>query len=171
MRQVRSGVRDIVDIKPERIVRAEVTQPDGEKLTVIPKEGVTGGFAFENMPEGMKLKSEFAPRNIAAVLNGFVLNDVRPAGDVALAPEEAYVTEFFSADAIHVTTRMWQKDKTHYMTVAAKYIGDDANSDAAKQARAIATRTQGWAYIIPDYQYEQVAKKMADVTEKLKPDS
>ncbi|WNJ99324.1 DUF4340 domain-containing protein [Thalassospiraceae bacterium LMO-JJ14] len=164
-------IRDIVDIKPERIVRAEVTQPDGEKLIVIPKEGVTGSFAFENMPEGMKLKSEFAPRNIAAVLNGFVLNDVRPAADVALAPEDAYVTEFFSVDAIHVTTRMWQQDKTHYMTVAAAYIGDDANSDAAKQANAIAARTQGWAYIIPDYQYEQIAKKMTDVTEKSQPDS
>jgi hypothetical protein len=163
--------RDIVDIQPERIARAEVTQPDGETLIVVPMKGVTGDFAFENMPDGVKLKSEFAPRNIAAVLNGFVLNDVRRAEDVKLDPKDAYVTEFFSTDAIHVTTRMWRQDKTYYMTVAAEYVGGDANSDAAKQAQTIAQRTQGWAYIIPEYQFEQVAKKMADVTEKPKPDS
>jgi len=163
--------RDIVDIKPDRIARAEVTQPDGEKLTVIPMPGVTGDFAFENMPEGMKLKSEYAPRNIAAVLNGFVLNDVRRAGEITLDPKEAYVTDFFTTDAIQVTTQMWRKDKTQYMTVAAAYVGGEANSDAAKQAQAVSERTAGWVYIIPDYQFEQVAKKMADVTEKIKPDS
>ncbi|MBO6947312.1 MAG: DUF4340 domain-containing protein [Rhodospirillales bacterium] len=160
--------RDIVDIKPERIQRAEVTQPDGEQLIVIPQKGVTGDFAFENMPEGMVLKSEFAPRNIAAVLNSFVLNDVRKPGDVELKPGDAYVTEFFTVDAIHVTTKMWKKDGQQYMTVNAKYIGDDMESDAAKQAKAISERTDGWLYVIPDYQYEQVAKKMADVTEKPK---
>lgn len=160
--------RDIVDIKPERIQRAEVTHPDGEKLIVVPQKGVTGDFAFENMPEGMKLKSEFAPRNVAAVLGSFVLNDVRKPGDVDLKPEDAYVTEFFTSDAIHVTTKMWQKDGQQYMTIDAKYIGDDTESDAAKQAKAISERTEGWLYVIPDYQFEQIAKKMADVTEKPK---
>jgi hypothetical protein len=164
-------VREIVDIKPERIARAEVTQPDGEKLIVIPMKGVTGDFAFENMPEGMKLSSEFAPRNIAAVLNGFVLNNVRRAGEIELDPKDAYVTEFFSTDAIHVTTHMWEKDKTQYMTVTAAYVGGEPDSDAAKQAKAIAERAKGWVYIIPEYQFEQIAKKMADVTEKIKPNS
>ncbi|MEQ8318882.1 MAG: DUF4340 domain-containing protein [Rhodospirillales bacterium] len=163
--------REIVDIQTERIARAEVTQPDGEQLIVIPKEGASGDFVFENMPEGTKLSSEYAPRNVAAILSGFVLNDARREGSVELDPKDAYVTEFFSIDAIHVTTRMWQKGETQYMTVSAKYIGDDENSDAAKQAREIAARTKGWVYIIPEYQYEQVSKKMADVTEKVKPES
>lgn len=163
--------REIVDIKPERIQRAEVTHPDGEKLIVVPQQGVTGDFAFENMPEGMKLSSEFAPRNIAAVLNGFILNDVRKLENVDLDPADAYVTEFFTADAIHATTRMWRKDGTQYMTIEAEYIGGDASSEAAKQAEAIKARTEGWAYIIPEYQFEQVSKKMADVTEKAEPKS
>lgn len=163
--------RDIVDIKPERIQRAEVTHPDGEKLIVVPQKGVTGDFAFENMPEGMKLKSEFAPRNIAAVLGGFVLNDVRRRDSVELNPGEAYVTDFFTTDAIQVTTHMWQQDDKRYMTIKAKYLGDDTSSDAAKQAEAINARADGWAYIIPEYQFEQISKKMADVTEKPKPDS
>lgn len=159
-------VRDIVDVEPENIARVEVTHPDGEKLIVVPEQGVTGDFSFENLPEGMKLTSEFAPRNIAAILKGFVLNNVQKAGAVQLDPAQAYVSEYTSKDGISVTLKMWQVDKTQYMTVDASYAGDDASSDAAKQAAAIVERTKGWVYIIPEYQFNQVAKKMAEVTEK-----
>lgn len=70
-------MRDIVDIPTEDVARVDVTHPDGEKLYVIPNEAVSGGYEFANLPDGMKLTSAFAPRNIAALVNGFVLNDVR----------------------------------------------------------------------------------------------
>ena len=163
--------RDIVDIKPERIAHVEVTQPDGEKLIVEPSKDAKGEFAFANMPAGMVLKSEYAPRNIAALLGGFVLNDVRRSEHVQLDPAEAYVSDFTSTDGISVELRIWSKDESQYMTVEASYIGSDPASDAAKQASGIAARTQGWTYIIPEYQYQQVAKKMSDMIEKPKPAS
>ncbi|MEX2311776.1 MAG: DUF4340 domain-containing protein [Rhodospirillales bacterium] len=164
-------VREIVDIKPERVSHVDVTQPDGEKLIVTPKSGEAGAFVFANMPEGMVLKSEYAPRNIAAVLNSFVLNDVRRSADVDLDPAQAYVADYLTTDGIKVVLRVWYKDKQPYMTVEAAYVGDKPDSDAAKQAAAIAERTRGWTYIIPEYQYEQLAKKMSEVTEKPKPAS
>lgn len=159
-------VREIIDIKPERISHVDVTQPDGEKLIVVPKPGEKGEFAFENMPEGMKLKSEFAPRNIAALLSSFVLNDARRAGDVTLDPAQAIVADFMTNDGIHVVLHLWQADKQHYMTLEAAYVGDKPDSDAAKQAATAAERTKGWVYIIPDYHYEQVSKKMSTFLEK-----
>lgn len=164
-------VREIVNIPPEKITRVDVTQPDGAELIVIPKEGVTGGFAFENMPAGMKLKSEFAPRNVAAILNNFVLNDVRRLEDVNLDPANAYSGTFLSEDGIKVMLKIYRQDGTQYMTVDADYVGNAIVSKAAQQAAEIKARTEGWAYIIPEYQYEQIAQKMKDVTEKITPDS
>jgi len=123
------------------------------------------------MPEGMKLKSEFAPHNIAALLSDFVLNDVRRLSDVSLDPAQAYVGDYMTTNGINVVLHLWKVDKQHYMTLEAAYKGDKPDSDAAKQAKALAERTKGWAYIIPDYQYEQMAKKMSEVTEKIKPAS
>ena len=163
--------REIVNIPPENIVRVDVTQPGGAELVVVPKEDVTGGFAFAHMPEGLMLKSEYAPRNVAAILNNFVLNDVRRISDINLDLAQAYSGTFLSADGVKVMLKIYRQDGTQYMTVDAEYVGNALVSKAAQQAAEIKERTDGWAYIIPEYQYEQIAQKMEDVTEKITPDS
>ncbi len=163
--------REIVNISPDKIVRVDVTQPGGAELVVVPKEDVTGGFEFVNIPAGMKLKSEFAPRNVAALLNNFVLNDVRRLSDVNLDPAQAYSGTFLSDDGIKVMLKVYHQDGTQYMSVDAEYVGSAPVSKAAQQAAEIKARADGWAYIIPEYQYEQIAQKMEDVTEKITPDS
>lgn len=159
--------RDIIDIRTEDVVRVEVTQPDGEQLIVVPEEGATGGYSFANIPEGTKLKSEFAPRNIAALVNGFVLNDVRPDADAPLDDDEAYVGEFTLSSGATVTMRIWRIADKQYLRVVADQGSAAADSDAAKMVSEITERTQGWTYIIPEYQYEQISKKMVDVTEPI----
>jgi hypothetical protein len=156
-------VREIIDIKPEQIARVDVVFPDGTRQSVVPAPDATGGFAFENMPDGFKLKSPYAPRNVAAVLGGFVLNNVTPSADIDLDPAQAYVATFKTTGGMLVVTRMWEKDGQHYMQVEAEAAPPSA---AATQAAEINARTDGWTYIVPDYQYEQVSKKLRDVIEK-----
>ncbi len=157
--------RTIVDIPVDNVRRAEARHPDGELQLVRPNPDVTGGFEFENLPEGTKLKSEFAPRNIAALLNSFVLNNVRKAENVALDPQGAYVGVFDTVDDQRITLNMWQQDGTQYLVVGAAYTGNDPDSDAAKQVADITARTTGWVYIVPEYQFEQLSKKFDVVTE------
>jgi hypothetical protein len=158
-------VRDIIDIDIDDIVHAEVRRPDGEVQIVEPKQGVTGNFAFANMPEGRKLKSEYAPRNIAAVASGFVLNDVRKNENVPFDPSKAYNVTYESKDGIVADMAFWQEEKTQYLRIKADYKGSDPESDAAKTVEAINKRAAGWTYIIPEYQYEQVSKPFEEVTE------
>lgn len=157
-------IRDIIDIKPEQIARVDVTFPDGTQQTVVPAPDATGGFAFENMPEGFKLSSPYAPRNVAAVLGGFVLNNVKRSADIDFDPANAYVATFKTTGGMQVVTRMWQKDGKHYMRLQAEAAPPSA---ATTKATEINARTDGWTYIIPDYQYEQISKKLADVIEKV----
>lgn len=157
--------RDIIDVPTEDVTRVDVTQPDGEQLIVVPEEGVTGGYSFANLPEGMKLKSEFAPRNIAALVNGFVLNDVRPDADTPLDDSEAYVAKFTLKSGMTVTLRIWRIADKQYLRVAVDVGTATSDDDVAKMVAEITARTKGWTYIIPEYQYEQISKKMADVTE------
>lgn len=160
-------VRDIVDIQADQVARAEVTQPDGEKLIVVPEEGVTGGFSFANMPEGRKLKSQFAPRNIAALVSGFVLNDVRRSAETPLDDDEAYVANFLIKTGMTIDMRIWRVADKQYLRISADAGTAAPDSDAAKLAAEINARAEGWTYIIPEYQYEQISKKMADVTEPI----
>lgn len=157
-------VRDIVDIHTDDVARVEVTHPDGEKLYVIPQEGVTGDYSFENLPVGMKLTSDFAPRNIAALVNGFVLNDVRRDADAPLDDAEAYVADFTLNSGMTVNMRIWRVGEEQYLRISAAPGTAAPDSDAAKLAQDITSRSQGWTYIIPEYQYEQISKKMADIT-------
>ncbi len=156
-------VREIVDIKPERIARVDVTFPDETTQSVVPAPEATGGFAFENVPAGYKLKSPYAPRNVAAVLGSFVTNNVTPSADIDLDPAQAYEATFTTTDGMKVVTRMWQKDGQQYMRIHADAAPPAAT---ATQAAKINARTKGWTYIIPEYQYEQISKKLTDVIEK-----
>lgn len=158
-------LRDIVDIKVDDVTRVEVRHPDGEVQIVEPMAGVTGDFAFANMPEGRKLKSEYAPRNIAAVVSGFILNDARKADRVPVDKDKAYTATYETKDGIVADLTFWSDGETRYLRVNAKYTGSDTESAAAKQAAEIDARADGWTYIIPDYQYEQIAKPFAEVTE------
>lgn len=157
-------IRDIIDINTDDVARVEVTHPDGEKLYVIPEEAASGGYSFENMPEGMKLTSAFAPRNIAALVNGFVLNDVRRDADTPLDNSEAYVAEFTMNSGMTIDMRIWRIGEKQYMRISADAGTAAPDSDAAKLAEEITSRGQGWTYIIPEYQYEQISKKMVDIT-------
>jgi len=157
-------VRDIVDINTDDVARVEVTQPDGEKLNVIPQEDATGGYVFENLPDGLKLTSAFAPRNIAALVNGFVLNDVRRDADAPLDDSEAYVADFTLNSGMTVNMRIWRVGENQYLRISAAPGAAAPDSDAAKLVQEISAKSQGWTYIIPEYQYEQISVKMADIT-------
>tara|TARA_R110000787_G_scaffold63679_6_gene143549 strand:- start:9239 stop:10279 length:1041 start_codon:yes stop_codon:yes gene_type:complete len=156
-------IREIIDIKPEQVARVDVVFPDGTQQAVVPAPDATGGFAYDNMPDGFKLKSPYAPRNVAAVLGSFVLNNVTPSADINLDPALAYVATFKTTDGMQVVTRMWEKDGQHYLRIQAEAAPPSA---AATQAAEINARTNGWTYIIPDYQYQQISKKLTDVIEK-----
>ena len=164
-------MRDIINIPVDTITNVEVRQPDGGQLIVERREGVSGDFAFANLPENMKLKSEYAPRNIAAIVSSFVLNNVRKDESVPLDPSQAYEAVYASQGGIQATLRFWQKEGTQYLRLSATYTGDDPASDAAKQVAAINARTAGWTYIIPEYQFQQVSKTWANVAEKVEPAS
>lgn len=158
-------VRDIIDVKTDDVTRVEVRHPGGEVQIVEPKKGVTGDFAFANLPEGRKLTSDYAPRNIAAVISGFVLNDVRKQENVPFDPAKAYVANYESANGIAAELTFWQEGETQYLRAKASYTGSDPASEAAKQVEAINARAAGWTYIIPEYQYEQISKPFEQVTE------
>ncbi len=157
--------RDIIDMPLNDVQRVEVTHPDGEVQLIRPNPDVTGGFEFENMPDGMKLKSEFAPRNIAAVINSFVLNNVRASSNVTLDPAQAYTGVYTLNGDVQLTLRMWQRDGTQYLRLSAAYEGDDPNSEAVKNVAEINARADGWTYLVPEYQFEQISKKFSVVTE------
>lgn len=159
--------RDIIDIPTEDVTRVEVTQPDGEQLIVVPQDDVAGGYKFENLPEGLKLISAFAPRNIAALVNGFVLNDVRRDENTPLDESEAYVANFTLTSGMTLNMRIWRIADKQYMRIAAALGTAAPDSEAAKLVGEISARTQGWTYIIPEYQYDQISKKMPEMTEPI----
>ncbi len=159
-------MRDIIDYKPEEVLKVVTRHPGGEiQISVPDTAGKAGDFKFENMPAGRKLKSRFAPRDLAALLGGFVLNDVRKASTVELDPKDAYVANFDVKDDVHVVMHIWRKDGTDWMKVEAAYTGSDPNSAAAKKVAEIKARTEGWAYIIPAYQADIISKTLEYLTE------
>ncbi|SVE23680.1 uncharacterized protein METZ01_LOCUS476534, partial [marine metagenome] len=139
------------------------SHPDGETFTIVGDLSVKDGFKLESVPEGMKLKTSYGPRSIANVVNNFLLNDVRRQTELTLTDTEASVSEFTLVNGDVVKLELWDKKPRNWMRVIV--------SGESQQAAAIAKRTEGWVYDIPDYQAELLRKRFTELIEAEKPAS
>ena len=156
-------VRKIIDIPLEQIKHVRFSHPDGETFTIVGDLSVKDGFKLESVPEGMKLKTSYGPRSIANVVNNFLLNDVRRQTELTLTDTEASVSEFTLVNGDVVKLELWDKKPRNWMRVIV--------SGESQQAAAIAKRTEGWVYDIPDYQAELLRKRFTELTKAEKPAS
>lgn len=159
-------VREIMDVADKQIQRVTLRHNDGEVVEIVADAGNKHGFRLATaLPEGKKLTTEYAPQSIATVPTGFLLNDVRRNGEITLPEAPAVHAEFELSGDVTITLTVWREKPHNWMRVAVHYTGSEPESDGAKLATALAKRTGNWIYDIPDYQADQMSKRLADLIE------
>ncbi|MGD2167424.1 MAG: DUF4340 domain-containing protein [Gammaproteobacteria bacterium] len=154
---------EILSIDGSRIERILIEHADGEILDIFKTAPDQSNYTVADIPEGRTLQYPGVANVIGNVLRGLRLEDVAAAGDVAGTPE--ITTTFETFDGLVVTARGYDVEGNGWLEFSAQIDTQFSNPDEAvsSEAQELNERLSGWRYRIPDYQYNQIARRMDDL--------
>jgi hypothetical protein len=177
-------IPDIVDVRGTRVQSVTIAHADGERLAISKGDETEANFSVADIPEGRELSYPGVANVIGNALRELKLDDV--AGVAGTAGEPAVVTELSTFDGLVVTMTGTMIGDEAWVTFAASAApqpavetvpaeaqveaeAQDAAASAAEppdpaaEAEAINARVGGWRYRIPEYQYDQLTRRLADL--------
>jgi Domain of unknown function (DUF4340) len=170
--------RRVANVERERVAKVELVAIDGERLSAGKAGPGDGDIELARVPEDRKVKSSFDVNLLASTLEGLDLEDARKAEglDFDAAKERA---EYRTFDGLVVRVDIVQERDLRWARVRASFeapatpVDPAAHpnarlrtpEDAAKQAEEIAARARGWAFRFPDFKFEQMTRRTADLVE------
>ncbi|MEC8676585.1 MAG: DUF4340 domain-containing protein [Pseudomonadota bacterium] len=145
--------REITNIPADDTARARLTAPDGAVLDIVHDDKLTTKFRFTNIPDTVTLVSEYAAKNIAAVLEFNTFKDVRKAAGLVFT--DTGQAEFWTKNGLY--TRVdFARDGEKFWTRFAFRAGDGADAAARTLAGQLTARNAGWAYLLPDVRIQRL---------------
>ena len=158
----------ILDIPRQRIARAVITHPNGDRIVVSASGKGDGSFVVEGMAADEKLVSEYYPTDIGRALEKFEVHQVRKRGEVDFRPDATVKGEHHTADGLTLAFEL--------ATIAGKdwirFNSAEGHSAAASaEGKKLMDRIGGWAFQIPEFESIHIKKTRSQVIEKAKPQS
>jgi hypothetical protein len=177
--------RAIVDVADAEVVEYEIIHPDGESVKAKKASADDENFELQNVPEGREIKSEWSVNAPANALAALEFEAVAPA--TQLDWEDAARFRVLTADGLQLEVKMlalqpgeeeegltehWLRLDAGDYGAAAGTVGDGAGESSAALARAqeVNGRVAGWAYRIPAYRYDSMARRMEDLLQQAEGD-
>lgn len=174
-------IPDIVDVGGARVQSVTITHADGERLALSKDDEEQANFSVADIPEGGELSYPGVANVIGNALRELKLDDVARVTDGEGGA--AVVTELRTFDGLIVTMTGTMVGEEAWVTFAASAepgaevdtspeeaeaadaaaVAAAGTSDPAAEAEAINARVDGWRYRIPQYQYEQLTRRLADL--------
>ena len=158
------GARDwvqpsIIDIPSQKIAGVDIEIVGEEPLTIVRDAADASKHTLAAMPNGKKLKDNFAIGAIVRAAASIELEDVRRAG-ASQGPEAG--TVLLEADGgLKVTLRLRKEGDDYWLTAEAS----GADGEAKKAAEEIMRRAQGWQFKVSATKAQSILKRRADLFE------
>ena len=156
---------ELLDIGMERIRGFRIAHPDGETVAGRRAEDRDAPrYAPQGRPAGRSLKSAYALNRAAAAIAGLALEDVMPASRALRHLDRAARIRYELDAGFALEARLFAAGTERYarFSVAA---GDGLEPAARREADALAQRFRGWAFRVPNFAYDSMALRWADVLE------
>jgi hypothetical protein len=179
--------RTLFDIPSSSIKEIVTRHADGDIVRLSRNDRAQEDFTLEDIPEGKKVAIKIVLNRMATILENFHVSRARGAGNFAF-PEYAHVTTLRTFDGMGITVKSAQIDDVAYVKVKFDYDpematvasttadagggsgGTDTSStavDFAAHVSMLNEKLSDWVYTIPEFKYEILEKRMADL---VKPD-
>ncbi len=188
--------REICKLESNRVSQVVIAHPDGARLAIKKESAEDKDFQVEDLPAGEELMWAGAANGIAGALQYLSLEDVKPAGELAL--ENPTVAEFTTFDGIRVTARSTEQDGKTWLSLAAEFDetlrkepvgppapptppeGEEGESevppppaptlksveDVRKEVDELNAQFSRWVYAVPGYTGANFRKRMSDLLKK-----
>ncbi len=185
--------RSILEVESKNVTRVTIAHPDGEVVEIEKLDPTSSQFKVRDVPDGRQLSYEGAGNSIGTVLSRLTLEDVRPVDEVdfSAAPLARTSVRLFDGQLIIVELaefedQTWARFQTRYEAPPEKAAppepvededgetaedeDEDPGDDAAAVAAAVQARVEEqnarwtlWAYALPSYKADNLAKRMEDL--------
>lgn len=164
----------ITDIPAADIASITLLHANGEEIRIV--RGDDGEFRVDNVPDERELRYAGVINATTSALQGLELDDARPAEDLEVGAD--LTATYTLTDGIALTARRYSEDDAAWFTFDAEApadapltetladgeIGDDSASPSpVERAADIARRVRGWAYRLPTYKADALAKRWDDL--------
>jgi len=151
--------REVMDVPAARVSAIEISHPDGDRVSIARDEA--GTLALASVPVSGPTAADALARALAALR----FDDVQPASGLAVGDEP--VTARFTLDdgtVIEAASHGPADATWTTFTVIPAEVSDEPGS-----ATRLAARVEGWAYRLPAWKAEQLARRLDDLL-KPRPD-
>ena len=156
----------IVDIDRKEIKEVKFAHSDGEVLT-ISKQVDKNTFVLQERPSNTKLKYDSDPENMATVLEGFELENVKKAGSIEFGRSDIITANFSTFDGLELTLRMVsievkdEEELDYWVEISAS----SEEKGLKNRVDSINDRVSPWVFKIPTYKASRLKKRLVDILE------
>lgn len=136
----------------------------GEKPVEVGKaqEGKVATWAVTNVPEGMKLKYEFAADDMLNAFSRMELEDVRRAISIPANVKPTGVSTYRDTKGLEIIASMYGAGEDRWLKIHAKGSTDESK----KEADEINAKVKDWDYKIGTWKLDQMFKKADELYDK-----
>ena len=185
--------RVVARIDRERLRTAEVFHTDGAVVAVSKEVPADVDFVLRDVPEGRETDSQYRVNDIGRFLEDLRFEDVAPASSLDFAGSADKRLEITTFDGLRVRVDSVMRDGDAWVRLRAevdeglveKTTGADAGASEAEsgtepsdtssgalrpldevrtEAERMNARWQGWAYELPSFKRDYIAKRMDELT-------
>ena len=171
--------REVLELEQSRIRAARVRPASGDPVVVVRVSPGEENFELSGVPDGKRIKYQFAVNDVARSFASLQLEDVAPAAEVEL--EDAAVAAMETYDGLRVTLTGAERDGKYFATLQAAYdsaltrepdmdLADNASltpEEVQAEAAELNARWQGWVYELPGFDVRNITKPFAELVEDL----
>jgi Domain of unknown function (DUF4340) len=161
----------IINVPRQRIARAVLTHPNGDRMVVSKSPKDDGKFILEGMASDEKLISQYYPSDIVRVFEKFEVDQAQRAGKIKFLPKATMKGEYHTIEGMTITVELTTIDGKDWMRFDSITADGAPSSSLEADRKAIESSTMGWAFLLPEYESIHLKKLRSETVEKVKPQS
>jgi hypothetical protein len=182
--EVRSWIDPkVLDIPRDRVQTVAISHPDGELIDIGRSATNHTDFKVQNVPPGETERYEGIANGIGGALAGLTIEDVRPVAEVDFAAEPVARTVFTTIDGLVLTIETARFEEKTWIKIACAHDApepvaapEEGDEEAAPdegtkpdpeaiaaEATDLEARLSPWAFAVPQYKADSLARHMKDL--------
>lgn len=181
--------RRIMDVAEKRVKQVSIQHPDGSLVTMSKTKAEDEHFVLSSLPSGAKIKSDYVVDQLAGVLQGLELEDVKPAAEANLG-DVVTISQYQTFDGVTVTVRTAEVAGSRYGQFELAFVQPPVEPEAppktdspspnnpeskpaetskpdyaaiAKEAQERNTALKPWVFQLAEAQWALLRKPMAEL--------
>ncbi len=182
--------KEILRVASTRVRTATITHADGEVVSAFKGVPSEPNFAVADVPLDRSLKHASVGSQLGNALAYLSFEDVKPAGELALAENRIATAEFVTFDGLIVDLETAKIEEDYWITLNARLepppdaigptvptpegeeaaepepappVAPEKLEEVRVEAEELNARTLGWAFRVPSYKGEVFARRLEDL--------